>query len=110
MNAPLLPTSTWVHVVTVAGHRCECGGVCGRTHEKTEGRCDRGRDRAVSDRLYAAPTDPQVPAAQAFRVPVEDLSAWCGGCLDRSRRLAAARRPQPTDVPSLFELTTGGAE
>lgn len=111
MNALMVATPTWVSVVTGAGHRCQCGGVCGRSHDKTGGRCDRGLDRAIPDRLYAAPTNPQVPAEQAFRVPVEDLSAWCGGCLDRSRRLAAARRPHiPAVAPdSLFDLTAGGA-
>lgn len=111
--ADAVPTPAWVHAVTVAGHRCQCTGSCGRDHSRNhgDGRCQVGGDLVSAARLYAAPTDPAVPAAQAFRVPVEGLSAWCGPCLDRARRLATARRPvTPADVPeSLFDLTAGGA-
>jgi hypothetical protein len=110
--APDIPAPTYVHVVTAAGRRCECTGSCGRDHTARhgDGRCPVGAGLRAGARLVAAPTDPAVPAHQAYRVPVEGLSAWCGPCLDRARRLAAASRPvTPTDIPSLFEIDiTGG--
>jgi hypothetical protein len=86
MNASVVPAPTWVHVVTVAGRRCECAGACGRAHKGTGGRCvsEHGRARP----LYAAPRDPGVPAGSAWRLPVEELAAWCGPCLDAARRRA----------------------
>ena len=108
---PTATGPTLVHVVTASGRRCECTGVCGRSHAAAGGRCDRGHQHGlVPDRLYAAPRDPSVPAHQACWVPVESLAAWCGPCLDRARRLAVARSPQPADMPdSLFDLPAGGA-
>ena len=97
-----VPAPTWVHVVTVAGRRCECTGACGRDHSRRDGdgRCPTGSERITRDRLVAAPTDPSVPTARAYRVPVEDLQAWCPGCLVRARRLAATtRQPGPASLP-----------
>jgi hypothetical protein len=98
---PIVPTPLHVAVITAARLRCQCEGACGSPHKAGGGRCDRGHDRAVSDRLIAAPADPSVPAARAYRVPAEDLRAWCTGCLDRARRLATAPRHQPAqaDLP-----------
>jgi hypothetical protein len=86
MNPPVVSTPTWVHVVTVAGRRCECGGACGRRHKDSAGRCASEHGQARP--LYAAPRDPAVPAESAWRAPVEALAAWCGPCLDAARRRA----------------------
>jgi hypothetical protein len=98
-----VPAPTWVHVVTVAGRRCQCTGVCGRDHSHNhgDGRCPTGSEHITRGRLVAAPADPAVPPARAYRVPAEDLRAWCTGCLDRARRLATTprRTPCPTDLP-----------
>lgn len=109
---PPVSTPAFVQVVTLAGRRCQCGGVCGREHRDGAGRCTRGHEKAIQDRLYAAPADPTVPAHQAYRVPLGALSAWCGPCLDAARR--RARQPiDPATVPdSLFKIDTdtpGGA-
>lgn len=85
MNGPIIPTPIWVHVVTVAGRRCECAGACGRKH-KDGGRCASEFGQARP--LFAAPRDPAVPAESAWRAPVEALAAWCGPCLDAARRRA----------------------
>lgn len=104
-----IPAPTWVHVVTVAERRCQCTGACGRDHSRRgrhadgDGQCPVGSERITRDRLVAAPADPAIPAARAYRVPVEGLQAWCGPCLDRARRLATAPRRGPASTdPSLF--------
>ncbi len=107
----MLATPTWVLVVTVAGRRCECAGACGRAHAEGAGRCARGMGGGVVHRLFAAPRDPGVPAVSAWRVPVEDLAAWCATCLDAARR-AAARTTAPRDVDQvagLFEPSGRGS-
>jgi hypothetical protein len=104
-----VPAPVWVRVVTVAGRRCQCTGACGRDHSRRgrhtdgDGQCPVGSERITRGRLVAAPADPSVPAARAYRTPAEDLQAWCGPCLDRARRLAGAarRRPAQADL-SLF--------
>lgn len=86
MSAAVVSTPTWVHVVTVAGRRCECAGACGRAHRDAAGRCASVHGRVRP--LFAAPRDPAVPAGSAWRAPVEALAAWCGPCLDSAGRRA----------------------
>jgi hypothetical protein len=110
--APVLAAATYVQVVTAADGRCECAGSCGRDHRAGGGRCPRGHAAAavlgqssdLTTRLYVAPADPAVPTHQAYRVPVEDLTAWCRPCLDGAQRLAMkAAATDPASVPSLFD-------
>jgi hypothetical protein len=117
VSAPTPAGSIYVQVITAAGGTCECAGVCGRDHRSGGGRCARGHAAAgvlgesvdLMTRLYAAPADPSVPAHQAYRVPIEDLTAWCGPCLDGAQRLAkAAATTDPASVPSLFDLDSPG--
>lgn len=101
-GGPIAATGIWQAVTRAGGGRCTCTGPCGRTHTRTEGRCGT---TTPGGRLYAAPADPNVPAAQAHRVPVTDLSAWCGPCLDGARRHTTAPPPTPADDGgALFDL------
>jgi hypothetical protein len=73
---PVVVAPLWREVVTAAGGRCECAGVCGSRHSRTDGRCPAGTG-VPAVRLYAvaAPADPRGP-----------LFAWCGPCWDGARR------------------------
>jgi len=97
--SPDIPTPVLVQVIAASGHRCQCVGACGRDH--STGRCIHRHVLRHGGRLVAAPADPAVPAHRAYRTPVEALAAWCGPCLDRARRRAAAR---PANTPTLFEI------
>jgi hypothetical protein len=76
-----------VRVVTAAGGRCECTGR--GCHSTKEARCPH---ESPAWRLTAAPRDLSGPAFAAWRVPVEQLAAWCSPCLDHGQRLAARAR------------------
>jgi len=107
---PIAVTPLWRTVIAAAAGRCTCTGACGRSHAASkkaraagiasDGRC---RVEAPAARLFAAPVDMSVPAEQAYRVPVEALTAWCGPCLDVARR---QHRPAPVAVETgaLFAL------
>ena len=92
-GAPLAATETWRRVVAQAVGRCQCEGACGRRHAKSQGRCTAGLAAVPAARLFVAASDPYVDPERAWRLPVEQLSAWCGPCLDGARRAA---RPVPT--------------
>jgi hypothetical protein len=102
----MVPAPVWVQVVTAAEGRCECTlarchGASSRTSSSSatsaapvggSQRCEREHPTWV---LVAAPRDPQVSERAAWRVPAEDLAAWCAPCLDGARaaeRRAAAER------------------
>lgn len=104
---PLGSPAAWAPVVQAAGGRCQCTGSCGRTHSKTQFRCDREHDQAGT-RLLVAPVDLALPATQAARLPHADLRAWCPDChqLARRRQVAADTNRTRTEAPSdtLFGL------
>jgi hypothetical protein len=91
--APLGASRTWWRVIEAAGGRCEYTGACGSEHSCTGGRCPAGH--RTTARLYAAPRDPTVDRDIAWRVPPEQLAAWCGTCLDAARRPPSADPPHP---------------
>jgi hypothetical protein len=106
----MLPTPTYVEVITRADRTCQCVGACGRRHPAEYGRCTRGHARTLRDKLYAAPADPSTPEREAWRVAVEDLTAWCRPCLDGAQRRAKkAAATGPADVPPLFDTDSGGS-
>lgn len=102
-----------VEVVSRAGRRCECAGACGRKHKDAGGRC--ATEHGTSHPLFAAPRDPAVPEHTAWRVPVEELSAWCSPCLDAARRatarqVAARRAAELADATGELDLGLGVVE
>jgi len=99
-RAPLVGADTWTRVLGEAGWRCECTGECGRPHAKSEGRClvEHGRGH----RLIAAPINPAVSVVRATSAP---LMAWCSGCADLAKRIAATH-PDSTD-PTQLDLFGG---
>lgn len=111
---PIAVTALWRTVIAAAAGRCACAGACGRSHAApkkartkgipTDGRC---RVETPIGRLFAAPADPSVPAEQAYRVPVEALTAWCGMCLDGARRRHRAA-PVVPETGDLFSLALDG--
>lgn len=92
----------WAAAVTQADGRCTCTGTCGSRHARTEGRCPAGTESG--HRLYAAPADPTVPAEAAPAVPTAQLAAWCGPCLDSTRRAHAAPVAAVHDGPDLLDV------
>ena len=91
--APLL-----VQVVTAGGGQCEC------TRRGCHGRAERCEHETPQFRLIAAPRDVTVAPHAAWRVPVEELAAWCERCYARARaegqraRDAAAQQAAMADV------------
>jgi hypothetical protein len=83
-TTPAVSAPVLVQVVTRAGRRCECTGR--GCHGRTE-RCERALPAV---RLLAAPRDVSVPVHAAWRIPTEELAAWCGRCFDHAQ--AQARR------------------
>lgn len=108
-TAPIGHPPTWEAVLNRCGGRCECTGSCGRTHSRTEFRCDRTHDRG-GVRITVAPAHLVVTGAAAARLPVAELRAWCPDCYRMARRRhidadAARTRFEPTtDAPTLFDL------
>jgi len=93
-----------------SGGRCECTGACGRTHSRTEFRCDRHHDRG-GVRLLVAPADLTLSPERATHTPLADLRVWCPDChrLTRRRQTEAARErarqeSAADEAPTLFEL------
>lgn len=79
-----------VQVVTRAGHQCEC------TNRGCHGRVERCERTHPQVRLIAAPRDARVAVHAAWRVPVEELAAWCPSCCERAQ--ASARRQRVEDA------------
>jgi hypothetical protein len=104
---PIYATDTWRQVMTRTGFGCTCRGQCGHPHTKNEGCCPRVHDRG-GVHLQVAPADPAVPAAGAWKVPTDALTAWCTPCLDAARRTAARSAPEPPiqgpDLLSLLDI------
>ena len=106
---PIALPGLWRTVIAAAAGRCACTGGCGRSHAgtkkaRTDGRCPV---ETPTGRLFAAPADASVPADQAYKIPVEALTAWCGTCLDGARR---RHRPAPVvpETGALFCLDIDG--
>lgn len=102
---PDVTAATWVQVVTNAGRRCQCEGACGHPHTTgtsqptpVEGRCPANATQTPAAHLYPTPTDPSVPASQAWRLPVSALTAWCGPCLHAAHR--KHQRPPTPEPPN----------
>lgn len=98
----------WDPAMNRSGGRCECAGSCGRTHSRTDFRCDRHHDRG-GIRLLVAPVDLTLPTERAVRLPLAQLRVWCPECHRMARRRhtearAAARRFETPDTPTLFDL------
>ncbi|WP_331718160.1 hypothetical protein OG565_33975 (plasmid) [Streptomyces sp. NBC_00138] len=107
-TAPIGSPAVWDPIMNRSGGRCECTGSCGRSHSRTEFRCDRHHDRGAV-RLVVAPLDLALPLEQAVRLPVAELRAWCPDChrlARRRHREAAAHRKLRQQPPAegLFDL------
>ncbi|NUR86654.1 MAG: hypothetical protein HOY71_21430 [Nonomuraea sp.] len=81
----------WDAAMNRSGGRCECTGSCGRTHSKTEFRCDRWHDRGRV-RLLVAPADLALTPQQAAHLTLPDLRHWCPECYQMARRRHIASR------------------
>ncbi|WP_030806003.1 hypothetical protein [Streptomyces sp. NRRL S-337] len=93
-SEPIAAATVFRAVMTAAAWRCQCTGVCGQPHAKSDGRCPREHDGYADKhggpiRLLAAPADPHTPEREAVALPARALRAWCPGCH------AAARKPAP---------------
>ncbi|MET8703626.1 hypothetical protein ABZW10_32965 [Kitasatospora sp. NPDC004723] len=85
--------------------RCACTGRCGNRHTASGGRCER--EHRAGRPLIAAPADPSMPDAEAARLPVEQLLAWCGDCLAKAAgrgRADRAHRDAEHDAEQQFGL------
>ncbi|MGI5348805.1 hypothetical protein ACQEU8_11500 [Streptomyces sp. CA-250714] len=111
MSEPIVYADQWRAVMQRAGYRCQCVGQCGSKHAKGDGRCERQHDKYADKhhgpaRLIAAPDTPGLSVKQAAGLPCERLRAWCGFCLDGTRRVArtaALKGPDPNQG-GLFDL------
>lgn len=93
MTRPAVAIPLLVDVMTRAGRRCEAT----RTTRAGVVRCDH---EAPAHELVAAPRDPAIPDHAAWRVPAEDLAAWCIPCLVVARRKhEAAQRRHRKEYP-----------
>lgn len=93
----------WSQVMKRADDRCECSGICGRTHKTDDGRCQHLN--APNRPLNAVPRKP-VPTRVAVTLPAAALLALCGPCYDaltRARKAArAAAALEESAASSLF--------
>ncbi len=89
MKPPAVPAPVWVQTVLRAGRRCECTGECGVRHDAADeppagedlaGRCPAGPHGPVV-RLVAAPRPSTYSLADVWRLPADELAAWCQPCL-----------------------------
>ncbi|MFG2694835.1 hypothetical protein [Kitasatospora sp. NPDC048407] len=110
---PIVCAALWQDVTDRAGMRCQCTGTCGSKHTAGNGRCEREHGGWASKhsgilRLLVAPTDPAdmlLPPHRASALPVEQLSAWCPTCHDRTRTAARrTARSRPAQADALFDL------
>lgn len=107
---PLVGAEVWQDVMTLAGDRCQCQGVCGKKHldqRRKPGRCVRANDEYVKGkgriRLVALPRDPTLPFHEAATLPARRLIAFCPDCSDGVRRaLNRAAKAQPPQDEGLF--------
>jgi hypothetical protein len=102
--------------MNTAGFCCQCTGQCGKTHNKTAGRCDRAHGALAPVHggrilLLAAPADPAAltqPAHRLVTLPTSALAAWCPACHDGARTRAAKQQRTaalpPPDTEALFTL------
>ncbi|MFF0505615.1 hypothetical protein ACFYUH_18710 [Streptomyces fimicarius] len=97
---PLAATGLFRAVMAAAGWRCQCTGLCGHGHTRTEGRCPRTHGGRVL--LMAAPADLSTPERAAAVLPADGLRAWCSGCHAAARRTTL--RPAPAAQDGLFDL------
>ena len=105
---PLGAPAAWLPVVAAADHQCECKGACGRTHSRTEFRCDRRHD-SNGVRLLVAPADLSLSPVAAAELPADELRAWCPEChrlalrrhRDRAEAFTRLEAPRPA---TLFDL------
>lgn len=98
MKPGVVATPLLVQVVTAAGGQCEC------TRRGCHGQAARCEQETPRVRLIAAPRDVSVAPHAAWRVPVEELAAWCERCYARAwteaqrARDAAARQAIAADA------------
>lgn len=107
-TAPIGAPAVWEPIMNRSGGQCECTGSCGRSHSKSEFRCDRHHDRG-GVRLVVAPHDLTLPLERAVGLPVGELRAWCPDChrlARRRQREGAAARARFDSAPAegLFDL------
>lgn len=109
---PLVGAEVWQDVMTLAGDRCQCQGVCGKKHldgRRKPGRCEREQDEYVKgkgrQRLLAVPRDPTLPFHEAARLPARRLIALCPACANEVRLiLERAIKAQPPQADGLFDV------
>jgi hypothetical protein len=114
-------------VVTRAGNRCQCEGVCGSKHDpnrlRKQGRCENADGQNVSKvgviRLVAMPRQPERESdfVTAARLGADHLIAMCPPCYDAvKRRVKAVARNSSPPMDDLFDTapyrvaSSGGAQ
>ncbi|MET9138858.1 hypothetical protein [Streptomyces parvulus] len=108
---PLVGAEVWQDVMTLAGDRCQCQGVCGKKHlgpRRRPGRCERVADEYVKGkgriRLQAVPRDPTLPFHEAARLPARRLIALCPACANEVRLIfERAAKALPPQAEGLFD-------
>lgn len=75
-------------VLIAHGPRCQCAGVCGRTHPA--GTC--GVD--PYGRIIAAPAVPHTTEHENAATLSAELRPWCGPCWERAFNLARSARAE----------------
>ena len=111
IRPPIVGAEVWRQVMSAAGYRCQCQGVCGSRHTPTGQRTPGVQHRCPKvsapgrPPLVVAPVDPTVPAVVAVALPAGDLRAWCPGCFSGAvlvARRALKAAPEPTE--DLFDV------
>jgi len=112
IRPPIVGAELWSAVMSAAGYRCQCEGVCGSRHtpigQRTAGvqhRCSRTAAPGAPPSVVA-PVEPTVPACVAAALPAEDLRAWCPRCFTGATLAARrAERNAPESTEDLFDVT-----
>jgi hypothetical protein len=97
--APLGGSELWNVVAERASFRCQCSGLCGRTHGERCAWTLRHR------RMFVAPRRPTGKPHVDAAAPLEDMALWCQDCLAavmRELKRVAKSAPIPDDTPALF--------
>src|SRR4051812_14327857 len=97
---PGIDARLWTEVMSRSGYRCE-RVTTKRGHQPT--RCS-AEHRPPSVILVVAPRNPAVPEVSAWRVPPEDLAAWCSPCLSDARRRSVAVKRRKRVIPGQLDL------
>lgn len=97
---PIWGSDLWRQVVANAGGTCQCAGQCGKTHSRTEGRCDMTEGRR-DQHLIAAPLVLPCLFHVAAALKADGLIALCVTCFGGRNRLAG-KTPKAPASEALF--------